>query len=208
MKNTALRHFNKLNSDEQAYALEMVRKRPHWNMWLNRKIRKKLSEELAKSGIQKDILRIVSFDRYSYIEGCYFGGEVPIRLKVDVCSTLEAEMNDLIKMVYGTDEETISKIHPEHISSIYISIYGDTALAEVGCVDEEKAFPSDELSREQFENTMEVFFSAFSSAIEVVLTLYSRKLRMDENIMEYMEKCNVRFDDRLRVVFESCTPRL
>lgn len=202
MKNTTLRYFNELNLDEQTYALELIRKRPHWNMWLNRKIRKKLLEELAKSGIQENILRIVTFDRYSYIEGCYFGGEAPIRLKVDICATLEAEINDLIKMVYGNDEENIARIHPEHISSVYISIYGDTALAEVGCVDEGKAFPSDGLSREQFENTIEVFFSALSSAIESVLTLYSRKLRMDENVIEYMEKCNVRFDERLRVVFD------
>ena len=202
MKNTKLRRFEELDSDEQIYALELIRKRPHWNMWLNRKIRKKLLEELAKSGIQENILRIVTFDRYSYIEGCYFGGEAPIRLKVDVCATLEEEINDLIKMVYGNDEENITRIHPEHILSIYISIYGDTALAEVSCNDEEKAFPSDELSREQFENIMEVFFSALSSAIEAVLTLYSRKLRMDENVIEYMEKCNVRFDKRLRIVLD------
>lgn len=202
MKNTKLRRFEELDSDEQIYALELIRKRPYWNMWLNRKIRKKLLEELAKSGIQENILRIVTFDRYSYIEGCYFGGETPIRLKVDICTTLETEINDLIKMVYGNDEETISKIRPEHISSIYISIYGDTALAEVGCADEEKAFPSDELSCEQFEDTIGVFFSALSSAIEAVLTLYSRKLRMDENVIEYMKKCNVRFDERLRIVLD------
>ena len=202
MKNTKLRRFEELDSDEQIYALELIRKRPYWNMWLNRKIRKKLLEELAKSGIQENILRIVTFDRYSYIEGCYFGGETPIRLKVDICTTLETEINDLIKMVYDNDEETISKIRPEHISSIYISIYGDTALAEVGCADEEKAFPSDELSCEQFEDTIGVFFSALSSAIEAVLTLYSRKLRMDENVIEYMKKCNVRFDERLRIVLD------
>ena len=202
MKNTKLRRFEELDSDEQIYALELIRKRPYWNMWLNRKIRKKLLEELAKSGIQENILRIVTFDRYSYIEGCYFGGETPIRLKVDICTTLETEINDLIKMVYGNDEETISKIRPEYISSIYISIYGDTALAEVGCADEEKAFPSDELSCEQFEDTIGVFFSALSSAIEAVLTLYSRKLRMDENVIEYMKKCNVRFDERLRIVLD------
>ena len=202
MKNTTLRHFDELNFDEQDYVLEMVRKRPHWNMWLNRKIRKKLLEELVKSDIQENILRIVTFDRYSYIEGCYFGGEAPIRLKVDICAALEAEINDLIKMVYGNDEENIARIHSEHISSVYISIYGDTALVEVGCVDEGKAFPSDELSREQFENTIEIFFSALSSAIESVLTLYSRKLRMDENVIEYMKKCNVRFDERLRIVLD------
>ena len=202
MKNTKLRHFNELNFDKQVCALELVRKRPHWNMWLNRKIRKKLLEELAKSGIQENILRIVAFDRYSYIEGGFFGGEVSIRLKVDICATLESEINDLIKMVYGNDEETISKIRPEHISSIYISIYGDTALAEIDCVDEEKAFPFDELSCEKFRNAMEAFFSVRSSAIESVLTLYSRKLRMDKNVIEYIEKCNVRFDDRLRVVFD------
>lgn len=200
METKTLGCFDELSRCEQIYALEMIRKRPHWNAWLSEKIKKKMLDEFEKSEIREDILHVASFDRYSSIEGWNYGGEVAIRIHAEICAALEEEMDELIRIVYGTDEDAISKIHPEHIFSIRIGIYGDTALAEVSCTDEDKAFPTEEFSREQFENELEVFFSAFSSALESMLTLYSCDLRKDENVVKYIEESGVRFDNRLRAV--------
>lgn len=202
MENKTLRRFDELGRDEQIYALEMIRKRPVWNWRMNGKIRKRLLEEFDKSEIREDILHVADFDRYPSIEGWNYGGEVAIRIQAEICAALEDEMDELIRMVYGMDEEAISKIHPEYIFSIKIGIYGDTALAEVTCTDENKAFPTEELSREWFENDLEVFFAAFSSALESALTLYSRDLRKDENVVKYIEENGLRFDERLRVAFD------
>lgn len=202
METKTLGCFDELGRGEQIYALEMIRKRPHWNAWLNEKIKKKMLEEFDKSEIREDILHVADFDRYPFIEGWDYGGEVVIRIHAEICAALEDEIDELIRiMYYGAGEDTISKIHSEHIFSIRIGIYGDTALAEVNCTDEKNAFPTEELSREQFENELEVFFSAFSSALESMLTLYSSELRKDENVVKYIEESGVRFDDRLRVVF-------
>ena len=179
----------------------MIRKRPRWNAWLSEKIKKKMLEEFEKSEIREDILHVASFDRYSSIEGWNYGGEVAIRIHAEICAALEDEMDELIRIVYGINEDAILKIHPEYIFSIRIGIYGDTALVEVSCTDEEKAFPTEVFSREQFENELEVFFSAFSSALESILTLYSSELRKDENVVKYIEENGIRFDDRLRAVF-------
>lgn len=202
MENKNLRRFDELGRDEQIYALEMIRKRPVWNVWLDGKIRERLLEEFDKSEIREDILYVADFDRYSSIEGWNYGGEVAIRIQAEICAALEDEMDELIRMVYGMDEDAISKTHPEHIFSIKIGIYGDTALAEVTCTDEKKAFPTEDLSREWFENDLEVFFAAFSSALESSLTLYSRELRKDENVVKYIEESGIRFDERLRVAFD------
>ena len=201
METKTLGCFDELSRCEQIYALEMIRKRPHWNAWLSEKIKKKMLEEFEKSEIREDILHVASFDRYSSIEGWNYGGEVAIRIYAEICAALEEEMDELIRIVYGTDEASISKIHPEYIFSIRIVIYGDAAFAEVTCIDENKAFPTEDLSHEQFEDDLDVFFSAFSSALESALTLYSRELRKDENVVKYIEENGIRFDDRLRAVF-------
>lgn len=200
MSNSILRTIEQLTPAEKAYALNRVRNEFEWNSNLKDKIERRMFEEIEKTGISDDLLHFVAFERYSFVEGCTYNGETPILLKAMISAVDEYQKEDLVRLVYGDDEDKIKKVKTEHIHYISISIYGETVSARIEYYNKKDTFPSKDLDAEQLQNDIEVYFSATFSAMEAVLTLYSNSLRSDENVERWISMMGGVFDKNLRLV--------
>lgn len=200
MSNNILRTIKQLAPTEKAYALDRVRSDFEWNNDLKDEIERRMFEEIEKAGIGDDLLHFASFERYSFVDGCNYNGEIPILLKAMLSAVNKCEKEDLIRLVYGDDEDKIKNVKTEHIHYISISIYGETVSARIEYYNKKDAFPSKDLDAEQLQNDIEVYFSAAFSAMEAVLTLYSKSLRSDENVERWISMIGGAFDKNLRLV--------
>ena len=200
MSNSILRTIKQLTPVEKAYALDLVRNDFKWNSNLKDEIERRMFEEIEKASISDDLLYFAAFERYSFVEGCNYNGEIPILLKAMVSAVDEYQKEDLVRLVYGDDEDKIKNVKTEHIHYISISIYGETVSARIEYYNKKDAFPSKDLDAEQLQNDIEVYFSATFSAMEAVLTLYSISLRSDENVERWISMTGGAFDKNLRLV--------
>lgn len=200
MSNTILRTIKQLTPVEKAYALDRVRNDFEWNSNLKDEIERRMFEEIEKAGIGDDLLHFAAFERYSFVEGCNYGGEIPVLLKAMISAVDEYGKEDLIRLVYGDDEDEIKNIKTEHIHYISISIYGETVSARIEYYNKKDTFPSKDIDAEQLQNDIEVYFSSAFSAMEAVLTLYSKSLRSDENVERWLSMTGGVFDKNLRLV--------
>ena len=98
--NTAYRTLDQLNTDEKLYALNRIRRSPMWNNYLRDKINEKMFEKLESSGLYDSLVTNIKAHRYSVIEACNYGGEVPVLLEAEIIATDEFEKEDIVRMVY------------------------------------------------------------------------------------------------------------
>lgn len=197
----AYRTIDQLGVDEKIYALDRIRHSPLWNSYLKEEINKKMFEELESSGLYDSLVTNIKASRYSFIEGCDFGGEVPVLLEAEVIATDECEKEDIIRLIYNMDLDKVYKIKTGNICAIKFSVYASTVSAEPFYYREDAAHPSADLDAEQFRNDIEVYFSAAFSVMETILTLYSKLLRSDEEVEKWVNKNCGRFDADLRLHF-------
>lgn len=197
----AYRTIDQLGVDEKIYALDRIRHSPLWNSYLKEEINKKMFEELESSGLYDSLVTNIKASRYSFIEGCDFGGEVPVLLEAEVIATDECEKEDIIRLIYNMDLDKVYKIKTGNICAIKFSVYASTVSAEPFYYSEDAAHPSADLDAEQFRNDIEVYFSAAFSVMETILTLYSKSLRSDEEVEKWVNKNCGRFDADLRLHF-------
>ena len=200
MSNNILRTIKQLTPAEKAYALDRVRNDFEWNSNLKDEIERRMFKEIEKAGIGDDLLHFAAFERYSFVEGCNYGGEIPILVKAMISAVDEYEKEELVRLVYGSDEDKIKSVKTEHVHYISISIYGETVSARIEYYNKRDAFPSKDLDAEQLQNDIEVYFSAGFSAMEAVLTLYSISLRSDENVERWISMMGGVFDKNLCLV--------
>lgn len=200
MSNSILRTIEQLAPAEKAYALDRVRNDFEWNSNLKDEIERRMFKEIEKSGIGDDLLHFAAFERYSFVEGCNYGGEIPVLLKAMISAVDEYQKEELVRLVYGDDEDKIKNVKTEHIHYISIYIYGETVSARIEYYNKKDTFPSKDLDAEQLQNDIEVYFSAAFSAMEAVLTLYSISLRSDESIESWLAMTGGVFDKNLRLV--------
>ena len=199
--NTAYRTLDQLNTDEKLYALDRIRRSPVWNNYLRDKLDEKIFEELESSGLYDSLVTNIKASRYSVIEACDYGGEVPVLLEAEVVATDEFEKEDIIRLIYDMDLDKVYKIKAGNICAIKFSVYASTVSAELSYYNEDAAHPSADLDAEQFQNDIEVYFSAAFSVMETILTLYSKSLRSDEEVEKWVNKNCGRFDADLRLHF-------
>lgn len=199
--NTAYRTIDQLNTDEKLYALDRIRRSSMWNNYLRDKLDEKMFEALENSGLYDSLVTNIKASRYSFIEGCDFGGEVPVLLEAEVMATDECEKEDIIRLIYNMDLDKVYKIKTGNICAIKFSVYASTVSAETFYYSEDATHPSADLDAEQFRNDIEVYFSAAFSAMETILTLYSKSLRSDEEVEKWVNKNCGKFDADLRLHF-------
>jgi hypothetical protein len=199
--NTAYRTLDQLNTDEKLYAFDRIRRSPVWNNYLRDKLDEKMFEELDSSGLYDSLVTNIKASRYSFIEACNYGGEVPVLLEAEVVATDEFEKEDIIRLIYDMDLDKVYKIKAGNICAIKFGVYASTVSAELSYYNEDAAHPSADLDAEQFQNDIEVYFSAAFSVMETILTLYSKSLRSDEEVEKWVNKNCGRFDADLRLHF-------
>lgn len=200
MSNNILRTIKQLTPTEKAYALDRVRNDFEWNSNLKDEIERRMFKEIEKTGIGDDLFHFAAFERYSFVEGCNYGGEIPVLLKAMISAVDEYQKEELVRLVYGDDEDKIKNVKTEHIHYISVSIYGETVSARIEYYNKKDAFSSKDLDAEQLQNDIEVYFSATFSATEAVLTLYSKSLRSDESVERWFSMMGGMFDKDLRLV--------
>lgn len=199
--NTAYRTLDQLNTDEKLYALNRIRRSPMWNNYLRDKINEKMFEKLESSGLYDSLVTNIKAHRYSVIEACNYGGEVPVLLEAEIIATDEFEKEDIVRMVYNMDLDKVYKIKTENIFAIKFCVYASTVSADLSYYNEDAAHPSVDLDADQFQHDIEVYFSGVFSAMETILTLYSKSLRSDEEVEKWVNKNCGKFDTDLRLHF-------
>lgn len=197
----AYRTIDQLGVDEKIYALDRIRHSPLWNSYLKEEINKKMFDELENSGLYDSLVTNIKAHRYSVIEACNYGGEVPVLLEAEIIATDEFEKEDIVRMVYNMDLDKVYKIKTENILAIKFCVYASTVSADLSYYNEDAAHPSVDLDADQFQHDIEVYFSGVFSAMETILTLYSKSLRSDEEVEKWVNKNCGKFDTDLRLHF-------
>ena len=197
-----LTSFEELQEDEKAWVLETIPQRPHWNKYLQKKILEKLQENLEKKeGLAKSVIRKVSVDRYSFMPACSFGGEIPVRIAIQLFATRKEDKENILTLLYEGWGNRLQMVDVQHIRFIAVNIYGDNAVVEIDCDDESKAFPCEEVTLEQFQNDLAMYFAGVAGSEETQLTLFSKSLREEDALKKYIEENNIRFDENLALFF-------
>ena len=190
--------FHQLNEEEQQYVLEIIQLTHHWNAYLRLKIQEELKEVFRELGLFGEMCICLEARRYSYVEGEYFQGEVPVCVEMQLFALKEKEKQKILNLVLE-GQPSLKKIKAEEIDFIEVNGYGDNIFASVSCPDAKKAFLSPDYSQKNLRAEIESYFSGLISSIEARLTLFSKSLREKQEIENYIKSYNIVFD-------ENCLP--
>ena len=186
--------FHQLNEEEQQYVLETIQLTHHWNAYLRLKIQEEIKEIFQKLGLFGEMRMCLEARRYSYVEGAYFQGEVPVCVEMQIFALEEKEKQKVLNLVLE-GQPSLKKIKAEEIDFIEVNGYGDNIFANVSCPDPKKAFLSPDYSPRNLRAEIESYFSGLISSTEARLTLFSKSLREKQEIENYIKSYNIVFDE-------------